>query len=387
MSFNLDEFFGMNDDSNPLMMLIWILPIILFVFYGQRIQLMVSSNEIKKSIDKLEKFRNDTKKEFIDYLKKTLNPKIDPTKKLEDFFEYFTIMPVDLDPNGIIPKINHLIRSRDDFTRMHVKSLFRDISDFEITKVHNLLEIVTTLQMFHKATRHLYLTAKKQKNFPLILPLQMMIPFVMEEAEALKDAMTALKNGQPIGDGIGPMVVGGMMINREKQKVSFQTVLSKSEYEDRKLLLVKAEGPNATVGRLGEAIEKIFSTDRPDLIIMVDASLKLEGEDSASIAKGFGAAMGGIGTDRFQIENVATKNSIPILAIVIKQSIHEALTIMTKEIADQASSVRLEIQEMIRDNTQPKQTVMIIGVGNTLGVRSEERRVGKECRSRWSPYH
>src|SRR2546422_2867676 len=25
--------------------------------------------------------------------------------------------------------------------------------------------------------------------------------------------------------------------------------------------------------------------------------------------------------------------------------------------------------------------------GETLGDRSEERRVGKECRSRWSPYH
>src|SRR2546426_9949398 len=24
---------------------------------------------------------------------------------------------------------------------------------------------------------------------------------------------------------------------------------------------------------------------------------------------------------------------------------------------------------------------------DALGVRSEERRVGKECRSRWSPYH
>src|SRR3712207_9006257 len=24
---------------------------------------------------------------------------------------------------------------------------------------------------------------------------------------------------------------------------------------------------------------------------------------------------------------------------------------------------------------------------HVLGVRSEERRVGKECRSRWSPYH
>src|ERR1039458_4276707 len=25
--------------------------------------------------------------------------------------------------------------------------------------------------------------------------------------------------------------------------------------------------------------------------------------------------------------------------------------------------------------------------GKTCGIRSEERRVGKECRSRWSPYH
>ena len=26
-------------------------------------------------------------------------------------------------------------------------------------------------------------------------------------------------------------------------------------------------------------------------------------------------------------------------------------------------------------------------VQKTNGTRSEERRVGKECRSRWSPYH
>ena len=27
------------------------------------------------------------------------------------------------------------------------------------------------------------------------------------------------------------------------------------------------------------------------------------------------------------------------------------------------------------------------GAGDASGYRSEERRVGKECRSRWSPYH
>src|SRR2546429_8919683 len=29
----------------------------------------------------------------------------------------------------------------------------------------------------------------------------------------------------------------------------------------------------------------------------------------------------------------------------------------------------------------------LIRFGKSLGDRSEERRVGKECRSRWSPYH
>ena len=30
----------------------------------------------------------------------------------------------------------------------------------------------------------------------------------------------------------------------------------------------------------------------------------------------------------------------------------------------------------------------MIGIPNIgLAIRSEERRVGKECRSRWSPYH
>ena len=28
-----------------------------------------------------------------------------------------------------------------------------------------------------------------------------------------------------------------------------------------------------------------------------------------------------------------------------------------------------------------------VNVGGDFGYRSEERRVGKECRSRWSPYH
>ena len=364
----LDEFFGMGDDSNPFMMLIWMLPIILFVFYGQRIQLIITSRDIKKSMSELEQFRNDSRDELINYIKQKLSPNGDPTQKLDRFFDYFTIMPVDIDPNGIIPKIHHLVRSREDTTRKQVKSMFTEISTLEVTKVQNLLEIVTTLQLLHRIVRHLFLTAKKQNNYPLILPLQMMLPFIMEQAEALKDAIPAFKQGQPIGDGIGPLVVGGMMLNTKKQKAEFETVYSQSEFNDRKLILLKAEGPYATVGRPGEATESLIGKLKPDIIIMVDAALKLEGEDTGSTAQGFGAAIGGIGTDRFKIEEVAAKYDIPIFAIVVRQSVKDAVTLMKKEISDQTENVRNQVYEMITDNSNPNQTVLVIGVGNTLGV-------------------
>ena len=40
-----------------------------------------------------------------------------------------------------------------------------------------------------------------------------------------------------------------------------------------------------------------------------------------------------------------------------------------------------EVPEVLRH------VVFNIERGQTLHERSEERRVGKECRSRWSPYH
>ncbi len=365
---DLDQLFGFGDDSNPLLMLIWILPIILFIFYGQRIQLQVTSGEIKKSIKKLDAYRIEARSELLDYVKKIMKPSEDPTKKIDRFLDYFTIMPVDMDPAGIVDKVKHTIRAREDFTRNHVKSLSPDTDEVELSKVTTLLEIASSLQMIYKIINHMFLTAKKQNNYPLILPLQMILPFIMEEAEAISKAIPAFKLGQPVGDGIGPMVVGKMMLETTKKPIAFQTVVSETLFDERKLFLLKAEGPGSAVGRPGDAVEKIVSQNRPDIIIMVDAALKMEGEDSAITAQGFGAAIGGIGTERFLIEEIASKNNIPIFAIVIKQSVKEAITLMTKDIANQADNVRSQIYEMIHENTSPGQTVLLIGVGNTIGV-------------------
>ena len=311
-NFDFDQLFSMSDDSNPIMMLVWILPIILFVFYGQRIQLWVTSSELKKGIKKLDSFRDESRTELINYVKHNLKAKEDPVKKIDKFLDYFTIMPVDMDPNGIVEKVRHTVRSRDDYTRAHVLSLSPEMNELELTKVQTLLEIASSLQMIYKIINHMFLTAKKQNNYPLILPLQMILPFIMEQAEAMKDAIPAFKAGQPVGDGIGPMVVGKMMLNVEKETIAFQTVFAKSDFEGRTLFLLKAEGPGSTVGRPADALEHIVSNNKLDAVIMVDAALKMEGEDSASVAQGFGAAIGGIGTERFQIEAIAVNANIPI---------------------------------------------------------------------------
>src|SRR2546425_12943454 len=43
--------------------------------------------------------------------------------------------------------------------------------------------------------------------------------------------------------------------------------------------------------------------------------------------------------------------------------------------------------ENMRGKTSLLNAIRYAFFGKVIGRRSEERRVGKECRSRWSPYH
>ena len=176
--------------------------------------------------------------------------------------------------------------------------------------------------------------------------------------------------GQPIGDGIGPMIVGKMMLGKEKRLAAKETVWAESEYNGRQVYLLKAEGPTGTVGRPGEAINRL-ATDlgmKVDAIIMIDAALKLEGEKTGDVAEGIGAAIGGIGVEKFQIEEVATRLNIPVYAVIVKQSVQDAITIMRKEIAASFDKVTNVVHSVIDERTTTGQSVLVIGVGNTLGV-------------------
>jgi hypothetical protein len=143
-----------------------------------------------------------------------------------------------------------------------------------------------------------------------------------------------------------------------------------TEYKGRTLYVLKAEGPMGYVGEPGVAIQKLVEEMKVPLnaIIMVDAALKLEGEKTGEVAEGVGAAIGGIGVDKFKIEEVSSTQKIPVYAILVKQSLLEAITIMRKEIAEASDKVQTLINRVIEEKTKEGDKVLLAGIGNTLGV-------------------
>ena len=69
---------------------------------------------------------------------------------------------------------------------------------------------------------------------------------------------------------------------------------------------------------------------------------------------------------------------INVLGQTNKLSIDAVLNVETHE---------MQIQQEIIFYNNSNITLDTIYLHNWMNSRSEERRVGKECRSRWSPYH
>jgi hypothetical protein len=357
-------------DSNTLISLLWVASFVAFFFYGSRLQTYNALREIGSGLNKLKVMKDKARKEAIDYLVNVGKAPNDPAQRVDQFLDYVTIMPVDLDPTGIVGKIDHVVTTNNDRVRAEVTGLLSQTTPVTVSISENLLEVATSLNLIHKIVRHFYLLGKKTNSYFTLIQLQMLMPLIIQEADALMNAVDSFKVGQPVGDGIGPVVVSKFMVGKEKRVVAKDTVMAVSEYKGRKLYVLKADGPMAYVGQPGVAIRKVVEEMgvKPSAIVMIDAALKLEGEKTGEIAEGVGAAIGGIGVEKYQIEEVATKNRVPLYAILVKQSILEAITVMRKEIAEAAEKVGQVLNRVIEEKTKEGDEVLVAGIGNTLGV-------------------
>ena len=75
--------------------------------------------------------------------------------------------------------------------------------------------------------------------------------------------------------------------------------------------------------------------------------------------------------------------NVPILHYVVADLVGVGITDIGVVVGDTGDEVRASVG----DGSRWGATVTYIDQREPLGLRSEERRVGKECRSRWSPYH
>ena len=196
------------------------------ILYGQRIQMFMILRNVGKKLRRLEQMNVSSKNIVL----KSLIEKSDNEKMVKERFDRllssFVIPPVSIDPKGIITKLEHILNTQEDNMKDEIKLMTKDQDDTEISVLMNLVEVSLGINLMHKFIRHFYISAKKTGNMMIIAQIQMILPQVMEQAEAYNAAIPSLKSKKPIGDGIGPLVASKLSGESESKEVVRDTILN-----------------------------------------------------------------------------------------------------------------------------------------------------------------
>jgi len=368
-----------NETISIVLNIMFFIMMFISLYYGTKIQGWKSSRAIKVGLDELKKWNEDTKqltisrfKEFCD----TSNPLQKIQNKINEFINFVTITPVNLDPNGIIPKIEHILNDRETKYLNEVRDLAITADESQIENLGKLLEVTAAVNMVHRLLLHYFLIGKKTKSHVFLQQIEMQLPLLMIMAKAYVSASKSFAEGSPIGDALGPMVVAKMVreITQDNppkyENISKNTILQKTTFEGRLIYFIRAKGPGGTVGKPGTAIKKVLEKHSDEIvrIITIDAGIKFEGDETGSVVSGVGAAIGGFGVEKSKIENIATKTQIPMDALICRQSLEDAICTMKKPILDSVPIIIEKAKALIRRNTEENQSVIIAGIGNSIGV-------------------
>jgi hypothetical protein len=372
---------GGTDPISIILNLLFFVLIFVSMFYGTRIQAWRSQREIESGLEKLKTWSDECKQIALKDFKKYANKKEtdkDLMLKLENFLTFVAIEPVSIDPYGIIPKLDHVIDVRDERFKEEVKTIAPNVTSGtpEALNLENLLEAVMAVDYVYRLVKHFLILGKKSKSYILLMQISMQMSLLLAMAKSYYRATKAFSEGSPIGDALGPMVAGSFVRNVsqrddiEASEIAKDTIIQEVYFEERTVYVIRAKGPGGTVGKPGTAIKKLVEEhgDTIERIIMIDAGLKLSGDKTGSIAIGVGAAIGGIGVEKFYIEDSTTKKAIPIDAIICRESLENAITTMQRPITQSVSDIVEKIKMGIRMRTQKGAKVIVAGIGNTIGI-------------------
>jgi hypothetical protein len=343
----------------------WILIFFIMMFFYPRMLLYQLLSRFQKTSQLLDDLSEKGKKKILS----KINGGKEEEKKIKSFLDFFVITPVSLDPFGIINKLEHLINLEERKFKYFADRIAKNLNEEEKWSFISALSAQMALHQLSKIIKHYIELIGKTKSYQLGLVIQMQLPLVEKYSKSLYKAVEALIENIPIGDSVGPLVAASLM--KSKVKEIDDVVYSVEKIDGKKVIIVKAKGPGARVGKLGRVVEKLIQKFKVQKIITVDASLKLESEKTGEVAEGIGVAIGGIGVEKAIIEEIATKRKLTLDSYVIKMSQEEALYPMKEEILDSVDEVKKRIEENIKESKE--RTIMVVGVGNTSGVPNSNK--------------
>lgn len=343
-------------------LLIFLLPYIL------RIRLI---SGINKTVLELDNMVTESKEILIKLSKEKGKPVLDPTETIEGFMEFFVVPPVALDPNGIVKKFEKILDLSEDRFKQMVKEV-APLAEEEI-KANIIMTLKATLGINEvaKQVKHNLELARKTGNFQILLMLQMSLPLIMRIVRAQFEGTKAFSEGKPIGDGLGPIVAGMLLTDYKTENTSIMEdmYVTRKKMDEHNLIIARARGPGARVGKVGKVVKSLIEKENIDKIITVDAAVKLEGEETGKVARGIGVVIGGLGVDKWTIEEEIVKKDIDIDAIIVKMSPEEAISPMNEKIVNAAEEA-LEMVKRLILNSEENTNILVVGVGNSCGIKN-----------------
>ncbi|MEM0243370.1 MAG: DUF1512 family protein [Candidatus Aenigmatarchaeota archaeon] len=349
--------------------LFMLLIIVMSIFYP-KIVIAQSLYFLNSAIEKYYISIENSKRKFL----RLINPKM-PANKIFEKLDFSVIEPTSLDPYGIVNKLDFIIEQSDEKIEKHIEKISNE-KDLEKIKNYKLLfQILMVKHYIKKVLEHYRGTIRKYKNLQLALLIQFQLPIIDRVFRSYEKGFETILNNLPIGDGIGPLVISNLIERGDKINEVYECIVVKKRLFGKDVILVRAKGPGGRLGKIHKVLNELLKKEKNvEKIITIDAASKLEEEESGSVSDGVGVAIGGIGVEKFNIEEVAAKKDIKLDAILVKMSPEEAIQIMNPKILNNVNNVIEKIKESLEDVNKK---AIIVGVGNSANVPNTKDEIEK----------
>jgi len=346
--------------------LVWFVLFFVLIFLYPKLMLSQLIFKLEQSAQKLE---NMSQSSINIVCKKVGKKSKDIRNTIEGFTDFFVVEPSNMDPYGIVRKIDQTIRGMETRFDEFVDEVASDRGYNEKQEINYGLRAALGLRQIAKIVRHNVELAKKFKNLQIAMIIQMQLPIIEKIAESELKGTEAFVKSEPIGDSAGPLIAASLI--NESREIAEDVVCGETSIEGRRCFVLKAKGPSPHLGRVDEAINAIMKKNKISRVITIDAAQKLEGEKTGSVAEGVGFAMGGW-AQREMIENVLLPKKMPIDSIVVKVGFMEAIMPMRKSIFDSVPKANEMIKKAVK-RSKKNEKLIIIGIGNSSGIGDNKK--------------